>query len=166
MDAITVKAVMTKADDVCVPLGVERVVSMAAQFFSLDYAPKMNVVEWRREQEKDQAIGKMLSLIKEDQLFKYRNSKTDDAEVQNYLKACKNLHLVDGLLHRQVQLKHHIKIVNQFVLPRPFHRRTVMACHDEMGHLGMDRTLLLLQDRVYWPGMSKDVREHIRTCEQ
>ena len=30
----------------------------------------------------------------------------------------------------------------------------------------MDRTLLLLQDRVYWPGMSKDVREHIRTCDR
>ena len=28
------------------------------------------------------------------------------------------------------------------------------------------RTLLLLQDRVYWPGMSKDVRQHIRTCDQ
>ena len=40
----------------------------------------------------------------------------------------------------------------------------VFACHDEMGHLGMDHTLLVLQDRVYWPGMSKDVRNHIRTC--
>ena len=26
------------------------------------------------------------------------------------------------------------------------------------------RTLLVLQDRVYWPGMVKDVRDHIRTC--
>ena len=26
--------------------------------------------------------------------------------------------------------------------------------------------LLLLQDRVYWPGMSKDVREHTRTCDR
>ena len=90
---------MTKADDVCVPLGIESVVSMAAAFFSPDYAQKMNIVEWRKEQEKDQAIGKMLSLMKEDQLFRYRNSKTDDAEVQNYLKARKNLCLVDGLLH-------------------------------------------------------------------
>ena len=146
MDAVTVKAVMTKAEDVCVPLGVKSVVSMAAQFFSPDYAPKMNTAEWRKEQEKDKAIGKMLSLLKEDQLFKYRNSKTDDADVQNYLKTRKNLCLINGLLHWQVQLKHHQTIVNQFVLPRPFCRRMVMACHDEMGHLGMDRTLLLLQD--------------------
>ena len=104
--------------------------------------------------------------MKEDQLFKYRSSKSDDTEVQNYLKTRKSLCLVDGLLHHQVQLKHHQNLVNQFVLPRPFRRRMVMACHDEMGHLGMDRTLLLLQDRVYWPSMGKDVREHIRTCER
>ena len=164
MDTVTVKAVMTKAEDVCVPLGVKSVVYMAAQFISPDYAPKMNTAEWRKELEKDQAIGKVLSLLKEDQLFKYRNSKTDDADVQNYLKTRKKLCLVDGLLHPQVQLKHHQTIVNQNVLQRPFRRRMVMAFHDEMGHLGMDRMLLLLQDRVYWPGMSKDVREHIRTC--
>ena len=45
MDAITVKAVMTKAEDVCVPLGIESVVSMAAQFLSPDYASKMNIAE-------------------------------------------------------------------------------------------------------------------------
>ena len=33
-----------------------------------------------------------------------------------------------------------------------------------MGHLGMDRVLLLLQDRVYWPAMTRDVRDHIRCC--
>ena len=99
MDAVTVKAVMTKTEDACIPLGVESVVSMAAQFFSPDYAPKMSVTEWRREQGKDQAIGKLLSLIKEDQLFKYRSSKSDDAEVQNYLKTHKSLCLVDDLLH-------------------------------------------------------------------
>ena len=50
------------------------------------------------------------------------------------------------------------------VLPAEFRKRIVLACHDEMGHMGMDRVLLLLQDRVYWPAMSRDVRDHIRTC--
>ena len=42
----------------------------------------------------------------------------------------------------------------------------VLACHDELGHLGMDRALLILQDRVYWPRMARDVREHICTCSR
>ena len=65
-----------------------------------------------------------------------------------------------------MQLKNHPIEVNQFVLPAPYRKCMVLACHDKMGHLGMDRTLLLLQDRVYWPGMSKDVHENIRTCDR
>ena len=70
------------------------------------------------------------------------------------------------LLHKKVQLKNHLVEVNQFVLPTPYRRCIILACHDEMGHLDMDRTLLFLQYRVYWPGMSNDVREHIRTCDR
>ena len=99
-------------------------------------------------------------------LFKYRSTKKEDPELQNYLKMRKSLCIVETLLHRKVKLKNHLVEVNQFVLPTPYRKRMVLACHDEKSHLGMDRTLLLLQDRVYWPGMSKDVCEHIRTCDR
>ena len=69
MDVVTIKAIMMKTEDACVPLGEDSVVSMAAQFFALDYAPKMDVAEWRKEQEKDEAINKVLLLIQEDQFF-------------------------------------------------------------------------------------------------
>ena len=41
----------------------------------------------------------------------------------------------------------------------------VIACHDEFGHLGMDKTLVLLQERFFWPWMNNDVCTHIRSCE-
>ena len=164
MDALTVKATMTKAEDPCVPQAQESVISFAAQFFAPDYAPKMNPNEWRNEQLRDPAINKMIHLIETDTLYSYRGSKKENSEVQNYLKVRKSLCVVGGLLYRKVQLKHHQEEIKQLVLPNNFRRRVLLACHDEMGHLGMDRTLLLLQDRVYWPGMSKDVRDHIRTC--
>ena len=166
MDAITVKATMTKAEDPCIPLERECVVSLAAQFFAPDYAPRMSRGEWREEQRKDFPIKKIVTLLEEGTLFEFRGGRDRNPELQNYLKNRKNLVLIEGLLHRKVQLKHQQVEVNQFVLPSPFRKRVVLACHDEMGHLGMDRTLLLLQDRVYWPGMSKDVRDHIRTCDR
>ena len=92
--------------------------------------------------------------------------RNEDPELQNYFKTRKSLCIVETLLDRKVQLKNHSVEMNQFVLPAPHRKHTVLACHDEMGYLGMDRTLLLLLDRVYWPGMSKDVREHIRTCDR
>ena len=103
-------------------------------------------------------------MIENQELHKYRIKREDNNEIRNYLKLCKYLTLEGGLLFRTVQLKHQVRQIDQLVLPLKFRKRMVLACHDELGHLGMDRTLLILQDRVYWLGMSKDVRDHIRTC--
>lgn len=40
------------------------------------------------------------------------------------------------------------------------------SLHDDMGHLGVERTLDLVRDRFYWPRMSSTVEEKIRTCER
>ena len=36
--------------------------------------------------------------------------------------------------------------------------------HDNVGYTGRDRTLSLVRDRLYWPGMAKDVDEWIKEC--
>ena len=166
IDKVTVRATMMKAKDPSIPQEGQSIVSLAAQFFAPNYAPKMSIGEWRKEQERDSAINKIIQLIRDDMLFKYRSTQNEDPELQNYLKTRKSLCMADTLLHRKVQLKNHLVEVNQFVLPTPYQKHMVLACHDKMGHLGMDRTLLLLQDKVYWPRMSKDIRDHIRTCER
>lgn len=43
----------------------------------------------------------------------------------------------------------------------------MLAClHDDMGHLGIERTLDLLRSRFYWPRMANAVERKIRTCER
>ena len=34
--------------------------------------------------------------------------------------------------------------------------------HDKWGHEGEDRTLNLMQERCYWPGMTQEVRRYIK----
>ena len=41
-----------------------------------------------------------------------------------------------------------------------------LACHDDNGHLGMKRTLGLLQESFFWPKMADDVHTHICTCDR
>ena len=129
-----------------------------------DYAPQMSWGEWQQEQKADKNIAKVIDLIEKGELRKYHVRKNDNFEFLNYMKLWRYLVLEGGLLFRTVQLKHQVHPIDQLILPYKFRKRMVLACHDEMGHLGMDCTLLVLQDRVYWPGMSKDVRNHIRTC--
>ena len=63
-------------------------------------------------------------------------------------------------------LKNHCEQISQFVLPKNFVRKVILACHDDNGHLGMERTLGLLQEQFFWLRMAKDVQTHICTCDQ
>ena len=40
------------------------------------------------------------------------------------------------------------------------------ACHDDIGHLGLERSLDLLKDRFYWAGMIADMDNNIQTCDR
>ena len=69
-----------------------------------------------------------------------------------------------GLLYRKVfdgQLQEN---KFQFILPKPYWKQSMEVCHDNMGHLGIERTTSLLKDRFYWPSMIEDVELHIRSC--
>ena len=52
------------------------------------------------------------------------------------------------------------------MLPKSFVPKVILACHDDIGHLGMERTLGLLQKRLFWPKMAGDVCTHIHTCDR
>ena len=57
------------------------------------------------------------------------------------------------------EIKYH-----QLVLPQQYHRKVLMAFHDHMGHQGIDRTMDLLRERVYWPSMAKDAQNWLTNC--
>ena len=45
-----------------------------------------------------------------------------------------------------------------------FRKQVLEACHDEVGHLGIERMTSLLKDRFYWPKMENDIEEYVKTC--
>ena len=156
-DGVVVASIVQHEGDIEVPQGEDTLVCKAAQFFSPDYAPRMTIQEWKHLQEEDPDIRKAVDLLKKNQLLHYRNNRQDTNEFKSLMKSRHHLKLIEGILHRNVQLKHQPKVVWQLVLPKPLRKRMVLACHDEMGHMGMDWVLLLLQDRVFCLGMAKDV---------
>ena len=53
------------------------------------------------------------------------------------------------------------------MLPKSFVSRVILACHDDSGLLGMERTLGFLQERFFWPKMADAmVHIHICTCDR
>ena len=90
----------------------------------------------------------------------------DSSAIQILLRCKKDLILKNGLLYWRTTLKNHPEPVVHFLLPKRFIRRVILACHDDNGHLGMEQTLGLLQERFFWLKMAEDVQTHIHTCER
>ena len=89
----------------------------------------------------------------------------DSSGMQILLKYRKDLFLKNGLLYRKVMFKNHSEPISQSFLPKNFIHKVILACYDDNAHLGMERTLGLLQERFFWPKMAEDVWTHIRTCD-
>ncbi|XP_068078506.1 heat shock 70 kDa protein 12B isoform X1 [Danio rerio] len=70
--------------------------------------------------------------------------------------------LLDGVLYRKRQNGE--VLTHQLVLPKEFRATVLRSLHDEMGHMGIDRTLDLARSRFYWPKMAQEVEQKIKTC--
>ena len=53
---------------------------------------------------------------------------------------------------------------HQLVLPQRFHSKILRSVHDDMGHQGLEKTMELLRERVYWPIMAADACNWVSQC--
>ena len=77
-------------------------------------------------------------------------------------KSAKLLKMKKGKLYRETSING--EPCEQFVLPQKHIPDVLRQLHDNVGHMGRDRTLSLVRDRFYWPGMAKDADEWIKEC--
>ena len=81
-----------------------------------------------------------------------------------YVKAKEQLLLKNGLLYRKTHIGPAKETIFQFVVPQR-HRSVAMdGCHREAAHQGQRRSASLMQERFWWPGMARDLRNRIRKC--
>ena len=72
-----------------------------------------------------------------------------------YKNVFEELYLVDGLIVRGIQ--------QQLIIPKELQAAVVQLAHE--GHLlGEDKTLGLLRETCWFPGMSKMVKEYVESC--
>ena len=72
--------------------------------------------------------------------------------------------LIKGVLHRFAEYDG-IEYT-QLVLPETLRKAVLQSLHDEMAHQRLEKTTELLQRRVYWPTMLKDVAKYMQNCHR
>ena len=126
----------------------------------INSTPKLNQHVWVKEQHEDVDISATIQLLKTRKLRKYVAKEMDSSGMQVLLRYRKDLFLKNGLLYQNMMLKNDSELISQFVLPKNFVCKVILACHDDNGHLGMERTLGLLQEWFFWPKMAEDMQQH------
>ena len=132
----------------------------------VDTTLKLTRKDWVKEQMDNVDLNRIVQLLKSNQLNTYITQEMDWSAIRILLRSKKDLMLKNRLLYRKTNLKNHPEPVIQFVLPKRFICKVLLACHDDNGHLGMKQISRLLQERFFWTKMAGDVQTHICTCER
>ena len=129
---------------------------------------KLSDINWTKEQRLDPNLGVIIRLIESGQLNKRKLQGKDSSEVKSFLRNKKSLKLVKDVLYRKSFSDNSTskKTLWQLVIPKLFRERDLLGCHDDVGHQGILRTLSLLRERFYWPGMQEEATQHVLKCSR
>lgn len=128
---------------------------------SLSQLDQLSSKDIQTAQDMDPTIGPIKKAMENGKdLIRSRN---DSPETLLMLRESRKLELKDGVLFR-VKEKMFGKQIKQLVLPFRFRSMVLRSLHDECGHMGIERTTELIKDRFYWPRMTAEVDQYIRTC--
>ena len=125
-----------------------------------------NIIDWKVEQKDDPVLYQVVKHLRapretfKEALLTVLDKKATTA----YVKAKEQLLLKNGLLYRKTHIGPAKETIFQFVVPQR-HRSVAMdGCHREEAHQGQRRSASLMQERFWWPGMARDLRNRIRKC--
>ena len=129
---------------------------------------KLSSINWAKEQRLDPNLGVIIRLIESGQLTKRKLQGKDSSEIKSFLRNKKSLKLVKDVLYRKNFSDNSTskKTLWQLVVPKLFRERALLVCHYDVGHQGILRTLSLLRERFYWPGMQEEATQHVLKCSR
>ena len=125
---------------------------------------QMTLDDWQQAQEADPILGIVIKRLREGTLDQDWCKKTDSPKLSQYKRDQNNLVVQKGILYRQTRPRELDETLLQLVLPTAYRQVALRGCHDEVGHLGLERMLDLMCDRFFWPHMAVQAKEHIGKC--
>ena len=129
--------------------------------FPMDIEMERTASVWRDLQLQDPVLDQLIPLVEDGD--KPEMSSTT-RELKPYVREWDKLILREGVLYRSRVDPESESTVYQLVLPESEREQAFRGLHDEVGHLGRDRTLQLIRARFFWPKMAEEVKLKISSC--
>lgn len=128
-----------------------------------DHLPVLSPGELQTAQKNDLFLGEVWRAVCDKK--HPSNIQSSHPKMKILKREWEKLSVYNGLLYRTVRQSNN-RVKRQLVLPKQFHKRVLKSLHDEIGHLGFDKSYGLVRDRFYWPHMKRDVEAYCKTCER
>ena len=113
--------------------------------------------ELQKKQMEDDVIGPVVKYVVAGQRPKRKEWGNFSKDSRTLAKSFgKLLFNESGILMRKTER------YNQVVLPKCYHGLVHKELHEDMGHLGPEKVIELAQQRFYWPGMAKTLKDNIQ----
>ena len=84
------------------------------------------------------------------------------SDLKPWLRHWSSYEVRDGLLYKRSNFDG--EEVLRLVLPSSLRDQVFKLLHDDMGRLGRDRLLDSMRSRFFWPGMTEDIDQYVKTC--
>jgi hypothetical protein len=122
-------------------------------------------VDWATEQHKDPDLFRVISLVEKGIRLSDRQRRRESPYVLRLLCHWKSLVIQNNILYKQ---SHNSvgEIILRIIVPLHLQDRVLSLSHDDLGHLGRDKTLSVAQDRYFWVGLTKSVENKLKTCQR
>lgn len=126
-------------------------------------AGHLTVRDWIRLQKEEEIIR-----IVHEAVIKKRKPSKDmvslHPDLRIFMKDWDKLFIKDGVLYRHSRSSTGEER-QQLVLPTCKRQEVLRGLHNDLGHMGRDRTTELVRSRFFWPRLARDVTNWIRLCE-
>ena len=116
-------------------------------------------------QEKDEILSCVIHWLKTGKKPRQVDiQKSTDPKLRKCYHQFQRFSLINGVLHRKVILEG--EELDQLCVPQIYRTQVLQLLHDNMGHQGIERTLLLVMERFWWPFMTKEITTYVQQCQR
>ena len=133
-----------------------------AQCQAMSIGDNVTEVDWKDEQSKDPDIKRMIELLKQGKRPDDKQRHNETAGVMRLISHWDSLIVKKQVLYKKSHF--YDSIVTRLVVPRQMQDEVLRRTHEEIGHLGRDKTLSIAQERFFWIGLARSVEEKVRHC--
>ena len=134
----------------------------------------MHIVDWEQALEADVALARcckwlhlrkgMLPSRQNTLLKECLGAEAEMEQGKMFFHIRNSLILNKGLMYVNMTLKGETEGVLAFIIPVAQHLTALNGVHRDAGHQGQQWTLVLTQERFWWPMMAEDCRAIVRGC--